>query len=187
MVSGLLVPGSVRVVCDLVKSDPPESLLVSINDCLTKKLFSKEKMFAEIERRPGMKNRNLLKRLLRFATENCQSPLETIAWLDIYKAGLAMPEQQVVFRNSSGDFVGRVDMYWELPKKKLVLELDGHVKYEKRQDVIKEKKREDALRALGLDVIRADWQAVKSGDLIQWLIEKGVKPRRHFKGTFPDE
>jgi very-short-patch-repair endonuclease len=76
-------------------------------------------------------------------------------------------------------------MLWKLHNREMVLELDGHIKYKEPKDLIEEKDREDAIRALGYDMIRANWQAVKSGDLVQRLIEKGVKPRRDFTGTFP--
>jgi very-short-patch-repair endonuclease len=185
VINSILLAGPLRTICDLARTDTPESLLVSINHCLYKKLFSKKKLAVEIEKRPGMKGRKILKRLLRFATEKCQSPLETLAWIALYKAKLSMPEQQVTICDRHHNFVGRVDMYWELRDKKLVLELDGHIKYKEPKDLIEEKDREDALRALGYDVIRVNWKAVQSGVLIERLIEKGVKTRRDFVGTFP--
>jgi hypothetical protein len=181
-----LVVGAMRSVCDMAKYDSPESLLVSINDCLHKKLFTKEEFAAELNQRRGMRNRKLLKRLLRFATSACESPLETIAWIALYQARLTMPQQQVgIFDHR--EFVGRVDMYWNLRGRIIFLELDGWSKYKEGDDFKREKRREDHLRKLCDEFIRAEWRDVRSGALVQALMEKGIPVRRDFVGTFPVE
>jgi hypothetical protein len=64
---------------------------------------------------------------------------------------------QVVIRDAGGAFVGRVDA---LIDGVVVAEFDGAVKYagaQGRDELIREKRREDALRALGYVVIRVTW------------------------------
>jgi hypothetical protein len=134
IIGGLLVVSEVQMICDLATSDTTESLLVSINHCLHKGLFTKEQLLSVLNDRSYMKGGALLKRLLRFATPKCESPLETIAMLAIYKAGLTMPQQQVVIRDNNQAFIGCVDMYWEVRKRKIVLELDGQLKYKNDKD-----------------------------------------------------
>jgi very-short-patch-repair endonuclease len=186
IIGRFLVVGPMQAIFDMAKYDSPESLLVSINDCLHKKFFTKKEFANEIEKRHGMINRKLLLRLLRFATAKCESPLETIAWIALYKSRLSMPQQQV---NISDDreLVGRVDMYWSLRGRILILELDGWSKYKMGDDFKKEKRREDHLRGMGFEVVRAEWKDVRNGKLVQMMIEKGIPPRRDFVGTFPEK
>jgi hypothetical protein len=186
VVGELLFASPVRIICDLAKADSPESLLVSINHCLYKKMFTKAKLLKEMEKQPGnMRGKKLLRRLLRFATPLCESPLETLAWIAIYKAGFVMPQQQVGIRGDYG-FFARTDMLWKLPGgKNLILELDGLLKYEKEGSLKAEKVREHELRKMGYDVIRTTWNDVVHGELEPLLMEYKVPRRRHFTGTFP--
>ena len=70
--------------------------------------------------------------------------------------GLPVPVLQVVFTDDAG-FVARVDFYF--PDQRTIVEFDGLVKYagDTRETLIREKVREDRLRALGLQVVRVIW------------------------------
>ena len=77
-------------------------------------------------------------------------------------ATLPPPVPQWEARDADGRLVGRTDFGW--PKHGVVGEFDGMVKYSRAltgQDpaeaVFDEKRREDALRALGLTVVRWTW------------------------------
>lgn len=178
------VASPLRTIFDLAKYDSPESLLVSINHCLFNKLFDTNEFAAELMKRPGILKIRLLRRLLRFANEKCESPLETIAWIELYKAGFVLPQQQVdIFDNHK--FVGCVDMCWEFRGRKVVLELDGNIKYAVGDDLLAEKRRENNIRKVGCEVYRAEWREVKGGEFIQMMNEIGMPKRRHFTGTFP--
>lgn len=194
--SGILAASPIRTVCDLAKFDSPESLLVSINHCLFNDLFSREQLLEEIENKRGMNGRRILGKLLRFSTKQCESALETIAWISIYQAGFVVPQQQLIIRKEK-DFIARVDMFWELRDRKVILELDGKIKYKenskydgnskfKKDDVLYDEKiREDRLRELGYEVIRATWAEVRSGVFVKKLCAKKIPLRRNFTGTFP--
>ncbi|MDR0854462.1 MAG: hypothetical protein LBN34_08855 [Clostridiales Family XIII bacterium] len=191
---GLLVAGPLRTICDLAKFDSPESLLVSINDCLHKNLFTKRQLIHEIKTRAGKRGNKILRRLVKYATPKCESPLETIAWIAVYKAGFKNPEQQANFRDKSGAHM-RVDMYWDLGKRKVILELDGLSKYggevgeiitAQMRDALKnEKIREKSLVEMGYEVIRAGWKDVVSGTLVELLKDSRIPMRRDFVGSFP--
>jgi hypothetical protein len=70
--------------------------------------------------------------------------------------GLPTPTLQAVFSDAAG-FVGRVDFHF--PDQRTVVEFDGLAKYagDTRESLIREKLREDRLRALGLQVVRIIW------------------------------
>jgi very-short-patch-repair endonuclease len=120
-----------------------------------------------------------IRHILPFVSDKFESPLESLAWLCIYKIGLVLPLQQVKFPNIGA----RVDMYY--PKQKLVIELDGKIKYQSRDDIFMEKIREDKLRKLGLKVLRVTWYDVKKGFLEEMLEEFCIKKRRRFGLLFP--
>lgn len=69
---------------------------------------------------------------------------------------LPAPVLQAVFSDAAG-FVGRVDLFFSAER--TVVEFDGLLKYGDgaREALIREKLREDRLRALGLQVVRITW------------------------------
>jgi hypothetical protein len=184
IVQDMLVASPMRIICDLALYDTPDSVLVSINHCLHNGLFTHKQFDEMIQEQRGMKGRKLLMRLSSFATEKCESPLETLAMLAIYKAGFVMPEQQKRIK-LGGQHIARVDMYWEFKGKRIVLELDGKSKYKEKDDLTKEKEREDALRRLDYKVIRKVWKDVMNEDLVQTLTECGIPSRRNFGKLYP--
>ncbi|MDR0886234.1 MAG: endonuclease domain-containing protein [Clostridiales Family XIII bacterium] len=184
--NGLTTVNPIQAIFDIAKMDSPDSILTSMNHCLSKRMFTDAQLHDVIENQPGRKGRNLLKRLLRHATKKCESPLETLGYIAIYKAGFVMPEQQIRIFDRYRYPVARVDMYWKLPNKEIILELDGDEKYlVDPKSFRKEKHREYELRELGYEVIRSDYEEIKNGKLLQKLITCGIPLRRHFKGTFP--
>ena len=64
---------------------------------------------------------------------------------------LPQPELQVPFADAAGP-IGRVDFYWKAHR--TVGESDGRMKYDQPQALWHEKRREDRLRELGLQVVR---------------------------------
>jgi very-short-patch-repair endonuclease len=183
---GTWVVSPARAVCDLAKFDSPGSLLVSINYCLNKKLFTKGQLREEIARRPGRRWKNVLERLLRHATGQCESPLETIAWAALYEGGYKMPRQQVDFYEDHVH-VARVDMYWKCRGRRIVFELDGKRKYSEPDVLFDEKVREDKLREMGFEVFRATWKDVYNGALIRKLTKMKIPKRRYFGKAFPQK
>lgn len=87
-------------------------------------------------------------------------------------AGLPMPRLQHTFQTSEGP--ARADFDWEA---KLVGEFDGLHKYGRllrpgdtpRDALIREKRREDALRAQGIMVVRWTWATLERGELVGLL------------------
>lgn len=69
--------------------------------------------------------------------------------------GLPEPVPQAQIRNAEGEFVGRVDFLFK--EQRTIVEFDGLAKYAERSDLVREKAREDALRALGYTVVRITW------------------------------
>jgi very-short-patch-repair endonuclease len=100
------------------------------------------------------------------ATGLAESPGES--WTRLVLAGLGVhAEQQVKIFDDNGQFVARVDFL--LTDARIVIEFDGAVKYEGaegRDALVREKRREDALRALGYRVVRLTWTDLQHPDRI---------------------
>lgn len=80
-----------------------------------------------------------------------QTVFETLSRLALVEAGLPEPLLQHAFFDDRG-LIGYADMWW--PALNVIGEADGLVKYRTREDVIREKRREDRLRARGHGVVR---------------------------------
>ena len=176
------ITSPIHTVCDLAQFDSEHSLLASINHCLFQKLFTKEQILSKIDAGIIVHGKSKIKKVLTVANDKCESPLETLAWIAINNAGFLLPKQQVDLYDTDG-FIGRVDMLWQISNRKIVLELDGMMKYKDIKDLHNEKIREDRLRRLKYEVIRATWKSVKNKDsgLIRLLEDAHIPKRKYFK------
>lgn len=93
-----------------------------------------------------------------------ETPLESLSSLRFTEWSLPVPELQVTISDDRGRFVARVDFLWDGT---VVGEADGRMKYRSSEDLFAEKRREDALRALGFTVVRWGWSDVMSGTALQ--------------------
>lgn len=111
------------------------------------------------------------RRALAYADGRAENPGESWSHAQMIEAGLPLPRLQHEFHDDDGRLVARTDFDWA---GRLVGEFDGAVKYleharpgESPADVvIREKNRENALRALGIMVIRWTWADLEAGRLV---------------------
>ncbi|GAB3948980.1 type IV toxin-antitoxin system AbiEi family antitoxin domain-containing protein [Kribbella albertanoniae] len=99
----------------------------------------------------------MIRRALAFANRLSESVGESRTRILMRDEGLPPPQLQVEFADAEG-FIGRVDFFF--PEYGTVVEFDGLLKYggNSADALIREKLREDRLRALGLEVVRITWQ-----------------------------
>ncbi|MGW1343346.1 type IV toxin-antitoxin system AbiEi family antitoxin domain-containing protein [Kribbella sp. NPDC002412] len=93
---------------------------------------------------------------LRFGNRLSESVGESRLRVLLHEHGLPAPVLQSELHDADG-LVGRVDFHF--PAYDTVVEFDGMLKYGggSPEVLVREKRREDRLRALGLTVVRADW------------------------------
>ena len=97
--------------------------------------------------------------------------------------GLPRPELQREIFGPDGRLIARVDFYWD--EHKTVGEFDGKIKYgrllrprQRVEDVIfDEKVREDAVRDLGLQVIRWIWQDLYRTGVLRGRVRRALRTR----------
>ncbi|WP_157374583.1 hypothetical protein [Haematomicrobium sanguinis] len=118
---------------------------------------------------------------LAFGSSLSMSAGESLGRVQMYDAGLDIPELQVRFEDGQG-LIGYADYFWRLAR--VIGEFDGKIKYvdpafrngrSADQVVFDEKVREDRLRALGFTVVRWTWSDLKQpGALERKLRAAGV-------------
>jgi very-short-patch-repair endonuclease len=102
-----------------------------------------------------------------------ESPGESWTRMLFVSLGLPRVEPQVEIRDSRGRFVGRVDFLFRAQR--TIVEFDGLVKCagaDGRQALVDEKRREDALRSLGYQVVRLTWRDLHDPASINRLVRQ---------------
>lgn len=110
--------------------------------------------------------------VLEFADARAESVGESRGRVAFRTAGLPRPDLQVEIRDASGLFVARSDYLWK--EFQTVGEFDGRQKYdrylrpgENMRDVLwREKQREEAIRALGYEIVRIIWAELSDPEAI---------------------
>lgn len=116
---------------------------------------------------------------IRFTDGRSESVGESRLRILMADQGLPAPELQVEFADAAGQFA-RVDFYF--PEFRTVVEFDGLVKYgdSAGEVVMREKAREDRLRALGLEIVRVTWADLASPAALAERIRRAFARYRDF-------
>ena len=116
---------------------------------------------------------------VELADGRSESPGESWARVLFVSLGLPTVAPQVEIRDERGKLVGRVDFLFRAQR--TVVEFDGLVKYagaDGRQALIDEKRREDALRSLGYQVVRLTWRDLHHPELVERLLREAFTRTR---------
>jgi hypothetical protein len=148
-----------RTLVDLARMLPFEPALVTADAALHVYLVTPADLEVALARDAGRSGVPAARRVVAAADARAASPGETRSRLAIARAGLPAPQLQHVIAPLRTE----VDFYWE--EFQTVGEFDGKVKYgralrpgQSPGDVVfAEKRREDALRDLGREVVRWVW------------------------------
>jgi hypothetical protein len=119
---------------------------------------------------PGRGNARIAVELGDARTE---SPGESWARVLFHSLGLPAVDPQVEIRDERGRLVGRVNFLFRAQR--TIVEFDGLVKYgaaDGRQALVNEKRREDALRSLGYQVVRLTWRNLYDPGLVDRMIRE---------------
>jgi predicted transcriptional regulator of viral defense system len=153
----LSVTTAARTVVDLARTLPFMDSVVVADSALKKEKATKPEFLQVLEkcaRWPGAKQ---ARRVIDFADERAESPLESAARVVFAEAGLEPPELQATIHGPN--FAFRVDFLWRGQQgQKVIAEADGLVKYNDRKDLLKERERDHLLREAGYTVVHFTWQ-----------------------------
>lgn len=173
---GVRVTSPARTVVDLARTLPVEEAVVVGDSALRR--YPGLDFHAHFDApRAGIA---AARRVVGFLDARSESPGESLSRLRLRDAGLPAPVLQPVIHTPGGVFVARVDFFWE--QWGLVGEFDGMVKYGTVDDVRAEKHREDALRDLGLQVVRWTWPELFRFDVVVERLRRAVYRSRSAPG-----
>ena len=150
--------GPARTLVDCARSWSLEDAVVALDAALHSEAVTAAELRTTVLAQTHWPGIGAAARAVGLADGRAESPLETLGRLRMLGSGLPAPELQMDLHGPQG-FVGRVDAWW--PDAGVAVEFDGFVKYDDPFDgrspaqvLWEEKRREDALRALGVRVVR---------------------------------
>jgi hypothetical protein len=160
---GTPMTGPHRTVIDVARTVPFEEAVVVADGALRAGLTTPDELAEALARARGRRGTPAARRVLAFADGRSESAGESRSRVAMYRCGLPAPVPQWEVRDGRGRLLGRTDFGW--PRLRTVGEFDGRVKYGRllrpgqsvTDAVLAEKRREDALRAEDLSVVRWTW------------------------------
>lgn len=161
-IDGLPVTSPLRTVVDLARTLPTDQAVVAGDSALAIYPDVKSSLSDALASARSRSGIAAARRILPFLDGRSESPGESLSRVRIRDAGLPAPALQHELRTSSGAFVARPDFFWEGAG--VVGEFDGRGKYgcdepgATAETVHREKRREDAIRSLGFEVVRWTWE-----------------------------
>lgn len=190
VVDGLVVTALARTLADMTIAAPWESSVPMLDAALrraavrprsTPSLITAKAVLDEIDAIAPVRGRTRAGSAVRFSDARSANAGESLSRVRMCELGFEIPELQVRFDGVLGSHAV-VDFFW--PRVGLVGEFDGRHKYTRSMEVsgldpatvvFREKQREDALRRLGLSVIRWDWPLLfRPAEFARLLLEAGV-------------
>jgi hypothetical protein len=154
------VTTAARTVTDLARTLPFMDAVVIADSALNQEKTTKPELHQVLQQCQGWPGVRQARRVVDFADERAESPLESAARVVFAEADLEPPELQVTIHGAQEQeqFAARVDFLWR--ERKVIAEADGLVKYNDRQELLKERERDHQLRAAGYTVVHFTWQEI---------------------------
>jgi predicted transcriptional regulator of viral defense system len=156
MIEGLITTTAARAVIESACTTQYEAAVVLCDAALQQKLVTKAELREVLDWMSGWPGSGTALAAVAFADQRAESVGESRLRVLMDTHGLPTPELQVVIHLDDG-IVARVDFLFR--QQRVIVEFDGLVKYrDQAVDVVmREKRRENQLRAAGYLVIRVDW------------------------------
>lgn len=156
--AGLRVTTPARTVVDLGRSLPFRAAVVVAESALRAGRTDRAELgrvLRDCWSWPGVRR---AARVVDFAGDGSDSPLETLCRLVFARHGLPPPEQQALLVDPRDGWFARVDFLWSAQR--TVVEADGRLKYGEAADLWQEKLRQERIEELGYAVVRLTWAQV---------------------------
>lgn len=184
VVDGLSVTTVTRTLLDLGRSLSLESAVVAADFALHEAMTTPNALQAMARNQSGVPGSLQATRMAAFADGGSDSVGESRSRVAIARLELPSPTLQMEIRSESGQRVGVCDFGWR--EDRVVGEFDGKVKYgrlvkpgQSAGDVVfAEKRREDAIREAGWEVVRWVWDDLGSPGVIGQRIRRAQERTR---------
>lgn len=145
-----------NALLDIAMVNPVEATVATVDSALRAGKVTRTELDAELSNRLRWPRSGRARSVVQLCDGRRDSVAESRVGVVLTLAGFDLVPQ-VTVRNGRGWLVGRVDFL--VKGTMLIIEVDGKVKYASGDPEVlwAEKKREDALRALGYTVVRLTW------------------------------
>ena len=179
-VDDLAVTDLARTVVDLGRSLPlPQA--VAAGDAALRKGLAPVALATALDDARGRPGVSAARRAVGWMDPRSESAGESASRVVLHEARLAPFELQYEVFDPRGRLIGRSDFAW--PERRTLGEFDGRVKYgrllrpgQTAEDAVwAEKKREDALRDLGWQVVRWTWADLRRPDLLAERLHRAFR------------
>ena len=135
---------------DVAAHLPPGALL-ALTDQMLARGFPADEFPRILDRSRGRRGVARARSVLPCADALAGSPMESVLrWL-LHEAGLPRPLLQYVVRDSTGGWLGQVDLAW--PEHRVVVEFDGEV-HRERHVFVKDLRRQNGIVLAGWQMLR---------------------------------
>lgn len=169
---GMAITDPARTVVDVARTVPFEQGVVTADAALHAGLTTPQQLLREVEIAAGRTGTKRARAVVAFADRRSESVGESRSRVAMHKAGLVVPELQVVIQDAAGREIARSDFGY--PELRVAGEFDGRIKYGRLlrpgqrpgDAVFEEKRREDAMRDAGWIVIRWVWAELDRPEII---------------------
>jgi hypothetical protein len=130
--------------------------VVTADSALSQEKTTKRELRQVLDESKGWPGVKLARRVIDFADDRAESPLESAARVVFAEAtpSLEPPDLQATIHGP--EWSARVDFLW--PERKVIAEADGLVKYNDRKDLLDERERDHQLREAGYTVVHFTWK-----------------------------
>jgi hypothetical protein len=145
-----------RTVVDLARTLPFMDGVALADSALHEEKTTKPELHQILRECAGWPGVRQARRVVDFADERAESPLESAARVVFDQSGLEPPELQATIHGP--DFAFRVDFLWR--GQSVIAEADGLVKYHDRKDLLAERERDHLLREAGYTVVHFTWREI---------------------------
>jgi very-short-patch-repair endonuclease len=143
-----------RTVIDLARTLPFTDAVVVADSALREEKATKPELGKVLDVCAWWPGVRQARRVVEFADERAESPLESVARVIFDQSGLDSPELQATVFTPSDAF--RVDFHWRAHK--VIAEADGLGKYGDHGDAVKHLERDRRLRDAGFRVVHFTWK-----------------------------
>jgi hypothetical protein len=185
LLDGTPVTAAARTAVDLARHLRFAAGVAALDDVLHRRLATLDEIHDVLRacwNWPGIRRAH---RVVAAADGRAESPLESVSRLVIARLRLPRPEPQRVITSLDGLILGRGDFYWD--EFGVVGEADGRSKYDDRDVLWDEKRRQEDFECTGLVVTRWGWDdaTIRPRLLRARLIDAFERGRLRDRSGFP--
>ena len=173
---GVPVTSTERTIVDLARSLPFEQAVVAGDSALRLDPSARDRLPDAVLSASWGHGAAAARAVVSFLDGRSESVGESRSRVRIAECGLPTPILQQAVRARDGRTY-RLDFFWK--DSGVIGEFDGLGKYDDRRDLVAEKRREDALRELGFQVVRWTWRDLDRFDAVAACITRAGKSRKH--------